>query len=84
MNNLQNLDTVKPVLITLNPEKDIDQSVIYDQHSFTHPVFDEKAVKAQDKIQDIQGQNHCWFVGAYQRYGFKQNGCENSMVIKWI
>jgi len=43
-------------------------------HDFTHPVFTKDAVAAQSKIQTIQGTDKLWFCGAYQRYGFHEDG----------
>lgn len=74
MNNLQGLPNELPLLVTLNPGTEPDPNLIHDQHVFTHPVFDEKAVRAQAEIDKIQGQNGIWFCGAYQRYGFHEDG----------
>lgn len=74
MNNLQTLPQDKPILVTLNPDKSPDPALILDEHTFTHPIFDEKAIDAQDKIASIQGSNGLWFCGAYQRYGFHEDG----------
>lgn len=74
MNNLQNLKTKAPLLVTLNPGRRPDESIIYDEHSFTHPIFDQAAVEAQGRIEGIQGQDNIWFCGAYQRYGFHEDG----------
>lgn len=74
MNNLQPLKTKTPVLVTLNPERKPQESLIYDEHQFSHPVFDDKAIRAQSNIHEIQGKNGLWFCGAYQRYGFHEDG----------
>ena len=74
MNNLQPLATQNPVIVSLNPERRPQQDLIYDEHVFAHPVFDTKAIEAQKKIADLQGQNGLWFCGAYQRYGFHEDG----------
>lgn len=74
MNNLQSLDHEYPVIVTLNPGRRPKEELIMDEHSFSHPIFDLKAIKAQDKIADIQGQKGLWFCGAYQRYGFHEDG----------
>lgn len=74
MNNLQNLDPDYPIIVTLNPGRRPDQQKILDEHYFSHPIFDVAAIKAQSKIIDIQGQNGVWFCGAYQRYGFHEDG----------
>jgi predicted NAD/FAD-binding protein len=72
MNRLQNLKTPKPIIVTLNPSKKPQN--IHNEYVFEHPVFDEGAIAAQDKIATMQGQNNTWFMGAYQRYGFHEDG----------
>lgn len=74
MNNLQNLDTDKAIIITLNPGRTPDKATILDEHIFEHPVFDTGAINAQDKIEAIQGMDNISFCGAYQRYGFHEDG----------
>lgn len=74
MNNLQPLNTNKPILVTLNPGTRPQENLIYDEHVFSHPVFDLKAIEAQARISNLQGQNGLWFCGAYQRYGFHEDG----------
>lgn len=74
MNNLQGLDPDHPLIVTLNPGRQPDPERVYDTHVFTHPVFDRPAIEAQEKIPAIQGENNIWFCGAYQRYGFHEDG----------
>lgn len=74
MNNLQGLDPQTPVFVTLNPGRRPADHLIYDEHTFTHPVFDFRAIAAQKKLSSVQGQNGIWFCGAYQRYGFHEDG----------
>lgn len=74
MNNLQPLNTTTPVIITLNPAREPDPALVYDRYNFEHPVFDQKAIEAQSKIDNIQGTNNTWYCGAWQRYGFHEDG----------
>jgi predicted NAD/FAD-binding protein len=74
MNNLQGLDTANPLIVTLNPDRRPKEDLIYDEHSFAHPVFDQKAIDAQARIDEIQGINDVYFCGAWQRYGFHEDG----------
>lgn len=74
MNNLQHIPTSTSVMVTLNPGRAPDSRHIYDEHIFYHPVFDESAIRAQGKIDSIQGKGGLWFCGAYQRYGFHEDG----------
>lgn len=74
MNNLQNLKNARDVFITLNPDRMPDKEKIIETHQFEHPVFDETAVQAQDDFAAIQGYKNTWHCGAYQRYGFHEDG----------
>jgi hypothetical protein len=74
MNNLQNIDNSYPLFVTLNPNIEIKKSDIFAQFEYNHPIFDEKAVKAQSQIDQIQGIDNIYFCGAYQSYGFHEDG----------
>ncbi|MFN7365330.1 MAG: NAD(P)/FAD-dependent oxidoreductase [Alphaproteobacteria bacterium] len=79
MNNLQPLKTTLPLILTLNPSRAPDPALVHDHHLFEHPVFDAEAINAQRAIQTIQGTNRLWFCGAYQRYGFHEDGLESAV-----
>ena len=74
MNNLQNFETEEPVIITLNPDRRPHETKVLDEHEFSHPIFDAGAIQAQGRIDEIQGKRGLWFCGAYQRYGFHEDG----------
>jgi hypothetical protein len=74
MNNLQRLDTSTPIIVTLNPAIKPNERLIYDVYEFEHPVFNQKAIDAQKNIFKIQGENRIWYCGAWQRYGFHEDG----------
>lgn len=74
MNNLQPLTTKSPLIVTLNPEHEPNPDLVFDEKMFTHPIFNTSAVQAQSRIPDIQGVDRIWFCGAYQRYGFHEDG----------
>ena len=72
MNNLQNFQGLPPIIVTLNPPTTPQHC--YDQHTFSHPIFDKTAIEAQSHLATIQGTKRTWFCGAYQRYGFHEDG----------
>ncbi|MBU0801082.1 MAG: FAD-dependent oxidoreductase [Alphaproteobacteria bacterium] len=74
MNNLQAFETETPVIITLNPGRAPAAHLIHDEYVFDHPVFTREAVAAQSQIDSIQGVANIWYCGAYQRYGFHEDG----------
>jgi predicted NAD/FAD-binding protein len=74
MNRLQPLATNTPLIITLNPGREPKKELVHDEYMFEHPLFDETAIRAQAQIRMIQGRDRLWFCGAYQRYGFHEDG----------
>lgn len=81
MNNLQPLNASVPMIATLNPGREPDPSLIHDDYLFEHPVFDESAIRGQSAIDSIQGKNRFWFCGAYQRYGFHEDGLSSAVKV---
>ncbi|MEM6603984.1 MAG: FAD-dependent oxidoreductase [Pseudomonadota bacterium] len=79
MNNLQPLETDTQIFVTLNPARKPAEEHLFDEYIFEHPVFDEKAIEAQGRIDGIQGKDRFWFCGAYQRYGFHEDGLLSSV-----
>lgn len=79
MNNLQNINGNYPVFVTLNPNEEIAKDKIFNSFIYEHPIFDEQAVLAQDKIESIQGIDGLYFCGAYQKYGFHEDGLNSAL-----
>lgn len=74
MNLLQGHDRRAPLLVTLNPERPPTESLTYDVAHFTHPIFDARSVGAQARMHEINGTDGISYVGAWQRYGFHEDG----------
>ncbi len=83
MNNLQNLNPDPVLIVTLNPSGQHvpDPAKIHDQFDFEHPIFNQSAIDAQQRINSIQGQNNCWYCGAYQRNGFHEDGLHSAVEV---
>jgi predicted NAD/FAD-binding protein len=74
MNRLQGQDSNCPLFVTLNPAKPIDEAKVFARFNYAHPQFDAPAAQAQRQILSIQGVNKTWFAGAWQGYGFHEDG----------
>lgn len=81
MNRLQGIDNHYPLFVTLNPTQPIAKEKVYDEHLFEHPVFTREAIAAQALIPSIQGKRNIWFCGAYQRYGFHEDGLMSGIAV---
>ena len=81
MNRLQPLKTSMPLIVTLNPGHEPKKELLHDEYLFEHPLFDEAAIRAQAEIKTIQGKDRLWFCGAYQRYGFHEDGLGSAVAL---
>jgi uncharacterized protein len=79
MNNLQNISQEFPLFVTLNPTSKIAENKVFGKFNYEHPVFDSKAVEAQEKISDLQGHDRIYFCGAYQKNGFHEDGISSAL-----
>ena len=79
LNQLQNLKINKNIFLTINPFFKIDTNKIYNKIDFTHPYYDEKALKNQSKLNSIQNINNTLFTGSYFGYGFHEDGIKSSI-----
>jgi len=79
LNQLQNLKINQNIFLTINPFFKIDPNKIYNEIDFTHPYYDENALKNQSKLNSIQNVNNTLFVGSYFGYGFHEDGIKSSI-----
>ncbi|HEX7247282.1 MAG TPA: FAD-dependent oxidoreductase [Actinomycetota bacterium] len=79
MNLLQNLETERPVLVTLNP---IDEPRhVVDSFVYHHPRYDHAAVEAQTELPALQGVRRMWFCGSYFGHGFHEDGLRSGLAV---
>ncbi len=79
MNKLQSLKTAKPLLVTLNPGREIAPSEVLLTRQYRHPQFDAAAMIAQDRLAEIQGTDRLYFCGAWTRWGFHEDGIASAV-----
>ena len=81
MNELQGINSPKPILLSLNPKILPNPDLIYGQYSYSHPILDNNAIKIQKKLSSIQGKNNLWFCGAWTGFGFHEDGVKSAVEI---
>ncbi|KAL0456949.1 UNVERIFIED_CONTAM: putative fatty acid methyltransferase [Sesamum latifolium] len=73
LNNMQNIsDTLFPLFLTLNPPHTPKNTLF--KWSTRHSIPSVAASKALLQLNLIQGKRRLWFCGAYQDYGFPEDG----------
>ncbi|MBP7133259.1 MAG: FAD-dependent oxidoreductase [Aquabacterium sp.] len=74
INALQPLPWQQPVVVSLNPVREPDPATVIQEIAYDHPVFDEYAIDAQNRLASIQGTQGVWYAGAWCGYGFHEDG----------
>ncbi len=79
INRLQPLPVPTPVIVSLNPLREPEGRLVHGEFDYAHPVFDQAAIDAQQRLHEIQGSSHLWFCGAWTGYGFHEDGLRSGL-----
>lgn len=79
LNMLQPLPFQTPVLVSLNPLREIAPQHVHGSYRYAHPVFDLAAVRAQSDIPSLQGLRNTYYCGAWVGYGFHEDGLKSAL-----
>ena len=80
LNRLQRIPGPVQYAVTLN-RRDIDEDRIIAEMDYAHPRFDFRALRARDRLGEINGPDRIWFAGAYHRYGFHEDGLRSGIAV---
>ena len=81
LNKLQPLPFKTPLLLSLNPTTEPQAHTVIAEFDYTHPVFDRKAIEAQQRLPGVQGRRNVWFAGAWTGYGFHEDGLKSGLAV---
>jgi len=81
LNKLQPLPFETPLLLSLNPTTEPQADSVIAEFDYTHPVFDRKAIEAQQRLPGVQGRRSVWFAGAWTGYGFHEDGLKSGLAV---
>ena len=81
LNKLQPLPYEQAVVVSLNPTQAIDPQHVIRSIDYAHPVFDLAAIDAQQRMSQLQGQQHTWYAGAWLGYGFHEDGLKSGLAV---
>ena len=77
INLLQPVPWSQPVVVSLNPQREIDRASIVGEFDYAHPIFDTAAVRAQGAMTQLQGLADTYYSGAWLGYGFHEDGVKS-------
>ncbi len=78
-NRLHRLQCDTNFFISLNPPVAPAMDKVIARYNYSHPIFDHKAVAAQQQLERIQGDKMAWFCGSYAKYGFHEDGLTSAI-----
>lgn len=79
MNILQGIQAPETFCVTLNDTASISPHKILGRFSYDHPVFSRTGMAAQQRWEDINGQQNTWYCGAYWHNGFHEDGVVSAL-----
>ena len=78
MNRLQGVSQKRDYFVSLDADHLIDDATVLGRYAEEHPLFDIAAAAAQAEIPTLNaaaaGTTETYFAGAWQRYGFHEDG----------
>jgi len=81
MNLLQKINNSINVFVSLNPYILPSKSLTHKKITYEHPIFNSKTNEAQKNMIKIQGKNNIFYAGAWQKYGFHEDGIKSAVNI---
>lgn len=79
MNILQGISAPHTFCVTLNPGAAVDPAKVLRRFVYHHPVFNQAALAAQGRRNEICGVGHTHFCGAYWYNGFHEDGVRSAL-----
>jgi predicted NAD/FAD-binding protein len=83
MNILQHIprEPFGDVLVTLNPIHEPKASTVQGRYSYTHPLYNPAAIRAQNQLHRIQNKRGISYAGAWTKYGFHEDGFSSGILV---
>lgn len=81
INRLQPLPFKTPVMVSLNPQREPAREKVIAEFDYAHPLFDVRAIAAQASLAKLAGDGGVWFCGAWNGYGFHEDGLKSGMAV---
>ncbi len=80
LNQLQNLPTQRPIILTLG-DAQIESSKVIKRFSYHHPVFNLNSVASQKLLPNLNEATRVFFCGSYFGHGFHEDAVRSALNI---
>ncbi|MFL6967484.1 MULTISPECIES: NAD(P)/FAD-dependent oxidoreductase [Pseudomonas] len=81
MNILQGFDAPVTFCVSLNQSASVDPAKVLARFDYAHPQYSLAGIAAQARQNDLQGQQHSYFCGAYWANGFHEDGVVSALAV---
>lgn len=81
MNRLQNLQSERDYIVTLNPGTAIPEDEVINRTTLTHPLYSFASMQTQPKLRANNGTGNTWFCGSYFGYGFHEDAVRSAVEV---
>lgn len=78
MNRLQHIPSPPDFVVTLNPVRKPRHGSLIESVQFDHPQYSLDSQATQSRLPELNGRNRTFFCGAYQGYGFHEDGAASA------
>ncbi|WP_017904340.1 NAD(P)/FAD-dependent oxidoreductase [Pseudomonas asplenii] len=79
MNILQGIASDTTFCVSLNQSADIDPRKILARYTYAHPQYNLAAIAAQQRWEELHGDRHTYYCGAYWANGFHEDGVNSAL-----
>ncbi len=81
MNRLQDLQTERDYIVTLNTTRPIADDCIINQTTLMHPLYSTESMATQTPLKEMNGARNTWFCGSYFGYGFHEDAVRSAVEV---
>ena len=82
MNRLQGVSKTQDYFVSINDPGNIREDKIIREFDYDHPLFDLKAIEAQERLYKLNQQNNnTYFCGSYFKYGFHEDAFTSAVTL---
>ena len=79
MNILQGIRSATTFCVSLNQTDAIDPAQILGRYRYAHPQYSLDGLRAQARWQELLGEQHSYYCGAYWANGFHEDGVVSAL-----
>lgn len=78
LNRLQGLEEPEDYIVTLNRTDLVGEGRVLERMHYEHPLYTRESVRAQRRLDELNTDGLA-FAGAYQGWGFHEDGCRSGL-----